>query len=84
MDEQQPAQPAQEDISNKTILLLVILTLAVSFIGAWVNINSAMTATAPEAAAAPSSNAEVNFFIQKPQPPMQEQATAMVSLELTQ
>lgn len=80
MDEQ--AQPAQ-DISSKTILLLVILTLAVSFIGAWVNINSAMTATAPEMTAAPSS-AEVNFFIQKPQPPLQQQTTGMVALEITQ
>lgn len=81
-EQQQPSAQPQEDLSSKTILLLVILTLAVSFIGAWVNINTAMTASAPQDTPQAGS-AEVSFYIEPPTTRVADSA-GMVSLTLEQ
>jgi hypothetical protein len=70
-----------EDVSPKTILVLVILTLAISFIGAWVNINSAVQTAEPSHTAAPQG--EVSFYIVGKEPAHTDKATGLVSLEIT-
>ena len=79
MDQQQQA-PA-EDISPKTILVLVVLTLVVSFIGAWVNLQSAMEAPTPPVQQE-ASTAEVNFYIIGKEPPRTQAATGLVAFEI--
>lgn len=83
---QQPQAPgpAQEDISPKTILVLVVLTLLVSFIGAWVNINAAMEAPAPTSVEPAQQSAKVSFSIMDRPPAKTAQATGLVAFELTE
>jgi len=38
--EQPPREEGKQDISSKTVFVLVLLTLAVSFVGAWVSVAS--------------------------------------------
>jgi hypothetical protein len=87
MEQTQPPQalgPVPEDISPKTILVLVVLTLFVSFIGAWVNINAAMNAPAQTSIESAQQTAQVSFSIIGQEPGKTTQATGLVAFELTE
>lgn len=62
--------PQQNDISSKTILVLVVIVVVFSFIGAWVNINNALSAPPQSSIRPGSSTAQVGFVIQEPQKPV--------------
>ncbi|MDD9952895.1 MAG: hypothetical protein OXR66_01000 [Candidatus Woesearchaeota archaeon] len=58
----------RKDISSKTILVLVVLTLTVSFISAWVSFSTTLTSPpTQESVYAPSSSqGKVHFVINDP------------------
>ncbi len=63
----QPATPEQGgDLSSRTILALVILTIAVSFVGAFFTLSQAMAPDASPAAAPHATTAQVGFVIEPP------------------
>src|SRR5690349_17600565 len=91
MDPQTPNEPVaqapeQNDLSGKTILMLVVLTLIISFIGAWASISQVMSfaqphAAAPQPVSGPGS-AQVNFVIEGPPQPQTSTGTGMVAFEI--
>ena len=81
---QEPATPQEQDLSSRTILILVVLVVVVSFIGAWVNINQAMTTVSTNKVItrnAPSS-AQVAFVIQDKPVSQKDVTTGMVTLTI--
>ncbi|HIH24801.1 TPA: hypothetical protein HA251_07250 [Candidatus Woesearchaeota archaeon] len=81
MEEQSTQQTG--DISSRTILVLVVLVVVFSFIGAWVNINQALSSPPPRAVDDVSSRqgtAEVGFVIQGPPKSVDSTNTGMVAL----
>ena len=68
---------ASADLSSRTVTMLVILTLVISFLGAWMNLHQASLLGASVAAddGVASSSAQVSFTID---PPEHESATANV------
>ena len=55
------------DLSSRTVTTLVILTLVISFLGAWMNVNQASAIAASEGGQGESSStAEVAFTIERP------------------
>lgn len=85
--EQVLSSSESSDLSNKTILALVVLTLVVSFIGAWASISQVMQLGASDGAGsfaqAPSSEGRVGFSIERPPEPLTESASGMVAFSLT-
>lgn len=81
------SSPESSDLSNKTILALVVLTLVVSFIGAWASISQVMLLGLSEGSdssvQAPSSEGKVGFSIERPPAPMTESASGLVAFSLT-
>lgn len=80
--DQQPEQQTG-DISSRTILVLVVLVVVFSFIGAWVNINQALSSPPPRAVDDVSTNqgtAEVGFVIQGPPKTAESTNAGMVAL----
>ena len=61
------AQPPA-DMSSRTVTMLVVLTLIISFLGAWMNLHQAslLGASPPDDGAA-SSSARVSFTIDPPE-----------------
>lgn len=79
-------QPESQDISSKAILLLVALTLVVSFISAWVSIANAGLVTSPAAHASPvqdnpSSAGQVTFELVALN---DDASSGVVALEITE
>lgn len=81
---EQPPQAVPEgeaDLSSRTILVLVLLTLAVSFISAWVSISTAdsIASLTPQeyAADSPAPTARVSLTVAEQN---REQSTGMVAL----
>jgi len=79
-----PAPQAGQDVSQRTIVVLVILTLAVTFIGAWAGISATTNLPQPAQAhanqAAPA-HAEVSFTVKKPEV-KRDTAAGMATFEI--
>lgn len=74
--------PAQEDISTKTLFVLVILVLVVSSIGAWATV-SYVPATSQAAQAGTSyQQAKVGFAVQPPEE-HSDSSSGHIALEIT-
>jgi len=83
---EQPVAQAPQDISSKTIVVLVLLALVVSFIGAWVNIQQAMyIGDIPEGkSTANVASAQVAFELNPPPEPKVTAATGKVTLGISE
>jgi hypothetical protein len=78
-----PARPAEE-ISSRTVLMLVVLTLVVSFLGAFVSLTQlSHLSAAPTSQQSAGSQGQVEFMIAPPAPPMADTATGKVTLEIS-
>lgn len=75
----QSGQPAEQDLSSRVVLVLVVLALAVSFIGAWASISYVMSVSSPPQPA-PAADAQVSFTIE---PPATDNAVGKVAFEIT-
>jgi len=71
----QASQPA--DLSSRTVTMLVVLTLIISFLGAWMNLHQAslLGADRPVDDGVAASSARVSFTID---PPEQDSSSAIV------
>jgi hypothetical protein len=82
-----PSAPQADtaDLSAKTVTTLVLVTLIVSFLGAWMNVHQASTfaaengATAEAADSSGSTTAQVNFRITGPE---RVSATGLVAFNI--
>lgn len=78
------SSPEGSDLSGKTVLSLVVLTLVVSFIGAWASISQVMTASLPAGVSEPpSSQGKVSFSIKAPPETSYDATTGMVAFGIT-
>jgi len=78
-----PAAEQPADLSARTVTTLVILTLVVAFLGAWMNVQQAMTIQAPAPdAGSGTSSAEVSFRIEPPKAPATDASTGFVAFEI--
>lgn len=82
MENEQPAQPQENDISSRTLTVLVVLTLAVSFIGAWASMSQVMLLSGSPVQ--PSTTAQVSFVIEEPPQPSADNAAGKVAFEIMQ
>ena len=68
------------DLSSRTVTMLVVLTLVISFLGAWMNLHQASLLGASVADdGVASSNAQVSFTID---PPEHKTSTAVVGFAI--
>ena len=71
------------DLSSRTVTMLVVLTLVVAFLGAWMNIHQASSLAVPSSGgvspAPAQTSAQVSFNIE---PPARETVTGLVSFEI--
>ena len=72
-----PQASQSADLSSRTVTMLVVLTLIISFLGAWMNLHQAslLGADRPVDDGVDSSSARVSFRIE---PPKQDSSSAMV------
>jgi hypothetical protein len=87
MDQQQTtsAPVAKEDLSSRTVLILAVLVVVVSLIGAFINVRSAFSTTPMPEQHIQGANgvASVGFTVQGPKPPLVDKASGKVVLEIT-
>lgn len=86
MEQQTTSAPvAKEDLSSKTVLILAVLVVVVSLIGAFINVRSAFVGPSVEANHIDRANgpAMVGFSIEGPKAPLVDKAAGHAVLMIT-